>query len=66
MNELSLKNLPGEVWKPIKCLDLKTNVITVYPSYHEAERKTNISRAAISHNIKTKYPYKNRYVFSKV
>ena len=50
--------------KPVKCLDLETNEITYYPSCHEVERKTNISRAAIYHNIKTKYPYKNRYMFS--
>lgn len=59
-----LKNINNiKTSKPVKCLDLKTNKEIIFLSLHDVERKLNISRAAIYHNIKTKYPYKKRYMF---
>ena len=64
----SLKRLnEPTISKPIKCLDLKTNEETIYPSINEVSRQMKI-RASSIHNSIYKYikPYKNRYLFSEV
>lgn len=59
-------NVQYSVGKPIKCLDLKTNEITYYPSINEASKQLNTSAFAIWYNIyKSKSPYRNMYIFEE-
>lgn len=53
----------------IKCLDLKTNEITYYPSIKDAARQLEFrdNGSAIYYNIyNSKSPYKKRYIFSEI
>ena len=53
--------------KTLKCLDLKTNVITYYPSYSEAGKQIKARSGSIWLSVKkSKQPYRNRYIFSEV
>ena len=65
---ISLKeNIQYSQATKIKCLDLKTNEITYFPSINEAARQMNIWNSAVYFSIyKYNVPYKNRYIFSIV
>lgn len=63
------KNIEYSEATKIKCLDLKTNKVTIYPSIREATRQLEIkdNGGAIYYNIyNSKSPYKNRYIFTEI
>lgn len=51
----------------IKCLDLKTNEVTYYPSISEFARFINVGPSSLWSNIyKWKSAYKNRYIIEEI
>ena len=64
--ERALKTINENYSTKVKCLDLKTNKETFYPSIREAERSNNFPKDSVWRSMyKSKSPYKNRYIFTE-
>lgn len=51
----------------IKCIDLKTNKITYYPSVRDTAKSFYTTHRAILYSLhKATRPYKNRFIFSEI